>query len=295
MYFNRRERQQLVPSMEDEEIERRLQETAQNLSALPERYRSFGPYWWDVKEALRDRRRRGAWFMGPGRDREFLAALGAEPSTQARSYGDRDHEWRERRPLLPEGFFYFDQESRDGNPIPDIHLVEGEKGAFLYRLQDPDAGRQLDLFDEVENRERRREQFLRNTASYLPGPWLQAGDQAVGGGVQHLAVARYKRALTVAHNEESRLQSWLRIGTALDEAGHHAKAIVAFEQAYRRGKEGWILGLIAQAALAAGRYGEAANRFRSALESMPGNPEYQAGLEVARAGLAEQDRELAIG
>jgi cytochrome c-type biogenesis protein CcmH/NrfG len=98
----------------------------------------------------------------------------------------------------------------------------------------------------------------------------------------------------VAHDEESRLQSWLRIGTTFNEGGHHTKAIVAFEQAYRRGKEAWILGLIGQAAFEAGRYGEAAQLFRGALESMPGNPEYRAGLEAARARLSEQDRELAI-
>jgi tetratricopeptide (TPR) repeat protein len=279
MYFNRRERQQLVPSMDDEEIDRRLRKTADRLAELPETYRSFGPYWWIVKGALRSRKGRRAWFTGPADDPELRD----------------DSDGRESRGLLEEGFFYFDQDSRDGMPVPDLHLVEGRAGAFVYQLQDPDAGRQLDLFEEVENQERLREQFLRNTASYLPGPWLQAGDEAVTEGEHHRAVARYKRALTVAHDEESRLQSWLRIGTALDEAGHYEKAIVAFEQAYRRGKEGWILGLIGQAALAAGRYGEAANRFSAALETMPGNPEYQAGLEAARARLAEQDRELAIG
>lgn len=264
--------------MDDEEIDHRLRETAKRLRALPETYRSFGPYWWAVKKFLRSRGRRRAWFTGPADD------------TELPGHGDR----REGRELLREGFFYFDQESGDGEPLPDLHLAEGREGAFLYQLQDPDAGRQLDLFEEVENEERRREQFLRNTACYLPGPWLQSGDDALAEGEYHRAVARYKRALAVAHDEESRLQSWLRIGTALDEAGHHRKAIVAFEQAYRRGKEGWILGLIGQAALAAGRYGEAANRFSAALETMPGNPEYQAGLEAARVRLAEQHRELAI-
>lgn len=272
--------------MDDEEIEHRLRESAKALIALPESYRAFGPYWWVVKSALRRGRRKRAWFTGAAMDRELLRALGLDPRGEL-------PESDERRCLV-EGFFYHDLESEGGMPPSELHIPEGQDGAMIYQLQDPDAGRQLDLFEEMENRERRREQFLRHTASYLPGPWLQAGDEAVGKGETHRGVARYRRALTVAHDEESRLQSWLRIGTALNEAGHHTKAIVAFEQAYRRGKEGWILGLIGQAALEAGRYGEAAQQFRGALETMPGNPEYQAGLEAARARLAEQDRELAI-
>lgn len=272
--------------MDDEEIEDRLEDSGKSLEALPEGYHAFGPYWWVVKSTLRRGRKRRAWFSGAALDRELLEAVGLDPS------GELPEDLRKQ--LLREAFFYHDLEAEGGMPLPELHLVDGVDGALIYQLQDPDAGRQLDLFEEVENQERRREQFLRHTASYLPGPWLQSGDEAVAAEESHRGVARYKRALLVAHDEESRLQGWLRIGTALNEAGHHTKAIVAFEQAYRRGKEGWILGLIGQAALEAGRYGEAAQQFRSALESMPGNPEYQAGLEAARERLAEQDRELAI-
>lgn len=292
MYFSERE-QQGVPEIDTGELEQRLQDLAQRLRELPEWYRAFGPGWWIVKAALRRRFHKRDWFTGPAEDREILATL----------FPDRIGEETEGNPpasqehpeLLRRAFGYYDTESADGEPISELHIVEGADGAFLYRIQDPDASRQLDLFEEVANEERRREEFLRRTATFLPGPWLQAGDRAAAAGDGALAVARYKRALAVAHDEESRLQSWLRIGTTHHEAGQQEKAIVAFEQAYRRTEEGWILGLIGQAALAAGRYGEAAQQFSAALESMPGNPEYRAGLEAARSALDSQDRELAIG
>lgn len=283
MYFNEYEHR-FVPTLDTAEIEGALGRIAEELREDRDRYHAFGPYWWTVKDALRTRVRRRDWFTGPARDPDILDRPAQAASSE--EYSQRE---------LAEALYYFSQESADGDPLPEIHLLELGGTARIYRLQDPDASRQLDLFEEEVNQERRREEFLKRTANFLPGPWLQKGDTIGADGVIHRAVACYKRALVVAHDEESRLQSWLRIGTTLHEAGHPNKAILAFEQAYRRGQEGWILGLIGQACLSAERYGEAAEQFRGALASMPGNPEYQAGLAAAQERLNAQDRELAIG
>ena len=302
MYFSERE-QQSVPAIGKEAFEDRLRGIAKELRARPERYRAFGPYWWLIKGSLRRRYRRRDWFAGPAEDRQIMEEFLPGPKGSGPERPEQESsESRDARPrpeenlrLLSLAVAYYDTEAADGEPLSELHILEGRRGAFLYRIQDPDASRQLDLFDEVVNEEQRREKFLKRAATFLPGPWLQAGDRSAAAGESHRAVACYKRALAVAHDTESRLQGWLRIGTTLQEAGHPEKAIVAFEQAYRRGQEGWILGLIGQASLAAGRYGEAVRQFSAALESMPGNPEYRAGLDAARSAVASQDQELAIG
>ncbi|MFP4329646.1 MAG: hypothetical protein ACOC28_02685 [Alkalispirochaetaceae bacterium] len=274
--------EQGVEPLHDTEISQRLAELAEELRENRELYRTFGPYWWLVKRDLPGPSRRRGWFTRGYSDREVLARIDPGPSREA------------RRRLMREALHYQAHEAADGAPYSDIHLLESGGEAKVYRLQDPDAGRQLDLFEELENRELRREEFLRRPATYLPTPWLRRGDEEVRRGATLRGVACYKRALLVAHDQESRLQAWLRIGTVCQERGEPGKAAVAYEQAYEPGKEGWILGLVGQALLEAGRPGEAALRLREALDATPGNPEYRAGLEAARRQLADQDSRFAI-
>lgn len=271
-----------APGVGQTDIDIRLEQITRELGERPELYNTFGHWWWLVKRELQKRSRRWHWFTRGYCDRAILEAVVPTHAPEA------------RRQQMEKALAYQEAEAADGEPYPEIHILDIASGARVYRVQDPDAGRQLDLFEEVENRQRRREAFLERTDRYLPTPWLQRGDDQLAEGNSDRAVACYKRALAVAHEPESLLNGWLKIGTVYQERGEQRKAIVAYEQAYQRGKEAWILGMIGQALLEAGRPGEAAQRFRGALESMPGNPEYRAGLERAQAHLAEQERGLAI-
>ncbi len=68
------------------------------------------------------------------------------------------------------------------------------------------------------------------------------------------------------------------------------KALFCYQNAFQRDQEGWIQGLMADAWLEDNEPQEALQCYQAALRSMPGNPEYQAGLERTRRILEEHGR-----
>ena len=52
----------------EEWLQRNAKNVATILAKSPQRYRVYGPYWWAIKDALRQYSGAMAWFTGPGND-----------------------------------------------------------------------------------------------------------------------------------------------------------------------------------------------------------------------------------
>lgn len=93
------------------------------IQVTPLRYRTFGPYWWGLKQALLAR---GVATFGDGVDREWLEAM---------SYGDEALD-------IAAAYTYEDQRMDGGMNIYDEnHALEDDGEAFDYVLIDSDVER----------------------------------------------------------------------------------------------------------------------------------------------------------
>lgn len=271
------------PSAKD--LHKKLKQYAQELTTDPESYRLYGPYWWPLKALLRNQGLAGrAWFRGTHMDQRLIEEWDRE-------FGINCDPWtvvclaREYRSLQDLGI-----PDSSGQDIP-FHLVEYSHGEVeLYELCDPDAGRQLDLFEALEDQQEENQAFLDNPGSFIPRTWEQSGDELLSQNRVHCALRHYKRAVLLSRDSRERSALWLRMGLALGEAQHHWKAVFAFTNCYQTGEEAWVMGHIGQAYEELGHWGEAKRCYEAALEHMPGNPELQqAVIRIqTRAGTGSQ-------
>lgn len=269
VFFSNIERTNLFLDRSDREIRYfvsdRLRELAPRLAADRVEYRHFGPYWWWIKPILRGMRQaKGQWFRGSWIDH---ATIGSSqlPYPDIR--------------VAAEGICYYDFETVGDQPAT-FHIVELEEPA-IYRGHDPDAGEQLDLFGTTTGSNRRLATLLADPTQFAASNWWRVADQFSDERQWVRAAAALRRAIEMAHSSDDRLNAWVRLGQLFQDHEHFPKALLCYQHAYSKGRETWVLGLMAELQLQANRPAEAASLYGQALKAMPGNPEYQAGLRRA--------------
>lgn len=271
VFFTDTEREQLFDSQTDAQIEasthERLTELAPRLSVNRAEYRHFGPYWWWIKPLVaRIRTTRGSWLRGGHLDRDFVRQCGL-PHPDLR--------------VAAEGLAYYDYETVGEQPA-SFHVVESAAGvASHYDLCDPDAGHQLDLFEREPSANSRLSALLADPTQFAASNWLRVADRFASEGAWVRGAAALRRAIDTALASDDRLRAWIQLGQLYQEHGHHSKALLCYRNAYERGQEAWIQGLMAELYLLDNRPAAAVESYRAALAAMPGNPEYQARLHQA--------------
>ena len=111
--------------------------------------------------------------------------------------------------------------------------------------------------------------------------WLDAGLAAHRRGNIDQALAAYRQILVVAPEYGPALNL---LGTGLLQLGHAGEAVPYLERAVRRQcDDAGLLGNLAQAYLALGRYAEAGDVFRKASRIAPGTAQFQVGVAAALA------------
>lgn len=275
-----------TPDLRDQELQEELRGLPKRLAEERSEYRHFGPYWWWVKPLVRSApAARRSWFRGGFVDRGFLGQV--EPAVPGRA-GHGDPQEESRRWIAWLGLQYYRAEILDETPAA-MHIVERSDGtAFIYRLYDADASEQIDLFSDPRERKEHRE-FLADPGRFSGSTWLQRADRYINEGDLLRGAASLRRAVDRAISEEDRTTAWIRLGQLFQEHRHTAKAILCYHNAWERDREGWIQGLIAEAYLDNDQPHLALDCYRSALKAMPGNPEYQAGLERCRRIARERE------
>lgn len=255
-----------------------LKNLADDLLGEPARYKLFGAYWWEVKHLLRQTRTgpRTAWFRGPCTD-EAVRLLSDHGSPQLNLHAAlrRSRDW-------DDGPEWLDR------PEADLGICEWLNGQVeMYRLSDTDCGHQLDLFEAADHQEQKRWHYLDSVTEFLPRTWRNHGDRALEDGEYGRAAVCYQRMIHLSTSRTDRSEAWLLLGMTYDQMGHFPKAIFCYQNLYERENEHWILGNIANSCFQAGRVREAFDCFDQALKLMPGNPEFEAGLEAARLKLVQ--------
>ena len=271
----------------DEDLNQYLTDLAPRLTAKRSEHRHFGPYWWWIKPLLKrvPGTRRG-WVRGGYQDRTFLAQLSggrADPATATEH--DRRIAWL--------GLRYYEAELVDDLPA-EFHIVETvDHHVFAYQLYDADASRQMDLFAAEEEPSAEVQQLLRDPARFSGTAWLRRADELDARGEPWRAAAALRRAIGRSIDATDRSRAWLRLGQLFQEQNHVHKAIFCYRNAFERDQEGWVQGLMADAWEQAGEPHEALRCYRRALEAMPGNPEYQAGMARAEHAIRREARQAA--
>lgn len=258
----------VTPEDRDHQVRTTLTDLAPRLAAKRNEYRNFGPFWWWVKPILRSMpATRRSWIRGGFVDRRVLD-------------NEIQHAAPDWLPWL--GLRYYEAEALDDTPA-NFHILERPDGEVeIYRLYDADASEQIDLFDAGDRENRELTQFLADPVRFSGSAWLQRADTYIAEGDLLRAGAALRRAVDRAVDETDRSTAWIRLGQLFQEHRHTRKAILCYKNAWEREREGWIQGLIAEAYLDNDQPQEAIAGYEAALAAMPGNPEYQAGLERCR-------------
>ncbi|MEX0742108.1 MAG: hypothetical protein WD079_04865 [Phycisphaeraceae bacterium] len=286
----------------NEDLDQYLTDLAPRLIAERREHRHFGPYWWWIKPLLKrvPGARRG-WVRGGYQDRSFLAQLSGRreaagttvtPHTTGQA-PDPAANTEENRQIAWLGLHYYEAEVVDDLPA-EFHIVEtADHHVFAYQLYDADASRQMDLFAAEEEPSPEVQQLLRDPARFSGTAWLRRADELDAQGEPWRAAAALRRAIGRSIDATDRSRAWLRLGQLLQENHHVHKAIFCYRNAFERDQEGWVQGLMADAWQQAGEPHEALRCYRRALEAMPANPEYQAGMARAERAIREEGRQAA--
>ena len=279
----------VTPHERDRDLEERLTDVAPRLVAERREHRHFGPYWWWVKPLLRKiSGTRRSWIRGGYHDRSFVEEFGSVPSAVTDAAGGDGKEADRWMAWL--GLRYFDAEIVDDLPA-EFHIVErSDRQIQEYRLYDADASRQMDLFDAEGPATPEIRHLLNDPSRFSGSAWLRRADELAVTGETWRAASALRRAIDHAIDDTDRSRAWLRLGELFQEHDHVHKAIYCYRNAFEREQEGWVQGLMGEAWLQADEPHEALRCYRKALESMPGNPEYQAGMERAEKAIRKETR-----
>lgn len=278
----------------DREIDEHIHDLAPRVAVKRNEYRHFGPFWWWVKPFMRrSPASRRTWLRGGYRDRSFIetaepfgSGTEAFPSGTAPTAGTEDLEEQDRW-LCWLGVRYYADEVVDDTPA-GFHIVESPRGnTFVYTVYDADASEQLTLFGEENAKHTDLDAFLADPMRYTGGNWIHRAEEYARHGQTFRAAAALRRAINRAVLDDDRTAAWIRLGQLFQDSGHTHKAILCYQNAYHREQEGWIHGLMGAAWLDAGEAHHAVRCYRAALEAMPDNPEYQAGMAAAERAVAE--------
>ena len=259
-------------------IKSSLKTCAAGLLAEPARYKLYGSYWWGLKQLLRQHD------LG-AHDRHHVGgeACSDEPVRKLSDHGSdvlNLHAALVREKLWNDGPAWLER------PEAGLCICEWPDGQVeLYRLSDTDTGHQLDLFEEASHQEKRLNHYLETVSDYLPRTWRSHGDRALADHNPDRAVVCYQRMAHLAVSRSDRSEAWLLLGMTFDQKAHWHKAIFCYRNLYEKENEHWILGNIAASFFNAGQINEAILHYEQALKQMPGNPEFEAGLEAARIRL----------
>jgi predicted negative regulator of RcsB-dependent stress response len=293
----------VTPEERDRQLDDSIHDLAPRIAVKKNEYRHFGPYWWWVKPLIRrSPGARRSWFRGGYTDRAFMEELDPHvldhpgfstsvtgPSslttgTTAAPPAQRDR-W-----LAWLGLQYYNAETVDDTPA-GFHVVQtAHKRVIAYSVYDADASEQLHLFGDAGEADGALSDFLSDPARYTGSTWFHRAEEHAAAGRTHHAAAALRRAIQRAVDGSDRTRAWLRLGQIYQENDHVRKALFCYQNAFQRDQEGWIQGLMADAWLQDNEPQEALQCYQAALHSMPGNPEYQAGLERTRRILEEQGR-----
>lgn len=247
-------------------------ELAAELERYPEDYRLFGPYWWYIKDQFRRRElRRKAWFHRSVPERSIL--IEAE-------------EWREEQ-MLAASLQYMRLMQEDPQPLLpgelQEHLWEGQEACRMLGVEDPGLHRQPDLFEELEAQEHEKREFLEKPEHFIPRIWKEEGNNQMTRGEYFRAYRSFLRYLQLAEGESTKADAWLMIGLSFQYSGHSRKAVFAFNNAFERDSQDWILAHCAQAYEGCGEYAKARELYQRLCSHMPGNPEYSQKLELLQS------------
>lgn len=266
------------------ELSDALADLAPRLVADRREHLRFGPYWWWIKPlAAQVPGARRGWIRGGYRDRAIADAAPPElPAAAAADDRETTIAWL--------GLRYYEAELVDGLASA-FHVIELPAGEpQVYTLYDADASRQLDLFAETDQPSAEVRHLMQDPARFSAAHWLIRADELEAEGRPWHAAAALRRAVERAVDDTDRSRAWLRLGQLFQTQGHIHKAIFCYRNAFDRDQEGWIQGLMGEAWMEAGDAHEALRCYRAALAAMPGNPEYQAGLNRAERAVAERHR-----
>jgi tetratricopeptide (TPR) repeat protein len=286
----------------DEDLNQYLSDLAPRLIAERQEHRHFGPYWWWIKPMLKNvpGTRRG-WVRGGYQDRTFLAQLAGrrdDPDDAVAPLGSIEQAdpaavTEQNRRIAWLGLRYYEAELVDDIPA-EFHIVEtAGHHVFAYQLYDADASRQMDLFAGEEEPSAEVQQLLRDPVRFSGTAWLRRADELDAQGEPWRAAAALRRSIGRSIDPTDRSRAWLRLGQLFQDQNHVHKAIFCYRNAFERDQEGWVQGLMADAWEQAGEPHEALRCYRRALEAMPGNPEYQAGMARAEHAIRREGRQAA--
>jgi len=283
----------------DDDLNQYLTDLAPRLIAERREHRHFGPYWWWIKPLLKHApgARRG-WIRGGYQDHTFLAQLSGPRDTTGTPHTtahepDPTAATAENRRIAWLGLHYYEAELVDELPT-EFHIVETvDHHVFAYHLYDADASRQMDLFTADEEPSAEVQQLLRDPARFSGSAWLQRAEELDARGEPWRAAAALRRAIGRSIDTTDRSRAWLRLGQLFQHQNHVHKAIFCYRNAFERDQEGWVQGLMADAWEQAGEPHEALRCYRRALEAMPGNPEYQAGMTRAEHAIRREGHQAA--
>lgn len=263
-----------------------LKRIAPFVAASRTEYRRFGPAWWWIKSRLKGTAAaRGTWIRGRSTDTELAETLSGMADLTPRA--DVPLELK----LIVAGLEFYQADLFTDSEPPTFTVMELPDGVVrVYELKDPDATEQLDLFDAPQTPARRVAGYFTEPANFSATPWFHRAEKMESAGQIAAARTALRYGIERAATNDDRATGWLRLGQLYQRSGHPAAAVTCYQCAYDRDRATWIQGLMGQAFLDAGKAHEAVRCFERALEAMPGNPEYQAGLETARANLARHAR-----
>lgn len=254
-------------------IREQLHLLAPLLSGRDGAYKAFGPFWWTIKALLKEYRiGTRNWFHGSALDSKVY---------QAMTLGNPAQD-------LFSALYYRELHDHFTLSLDEIHLITWPDGrSELYEASDPDGSHQLDLFDHERLRAEREARFIQEPGAYLPRPWRERGDAERARGRLWRAAVCYKRAASSSYGPETREKedAWLLLAETFEELGHWSKAYFCYETLYTKSKENWLRGAMAKVLLEDGKPGLALELYNQALLSSPGNPELQAGKDMAQRKL----------
>ncbi len=284
----------------DQTLDQNIRDLTPRIAAKKNEYRHFGPYWWWVKPLLRKSPgARRSWLKGGYRDRHFLDSLdpnildphllnhpgfsAGDPAPQTTNGQETNRD----RQLAWLGFQYYHAEIVDDTPA-GFHIVQtGHRRVLAYTVYDADASEQLPLFTDPESKDTTVTEFLSDPTRYTGSAWFQRAEEYAAADTPHKAAAALRRAIQRAIDTSDRTRAWIRLGQLYQDNNHIQKALFCYHNAYQKDQEGWIQGLMADAWLQDNDPHQALQCYQAALQTMPGNPEYQAGLERTRRLLTQ--------
>jgi len=244
-------------------------------------YKSFGPYWWQLKSLLKQAKiGKNAWYRGSYTDQMvFKNSNHGSPLLNL---------WAALR--------YKELHGHNSLGVPEIHICEWWDGQVgMYEAIDHDMGHQLDLFESARQKERFETLFLQETQEFLPRPWRERGEKALHEGNPWRAIVCFKRAIAIDGGAQDKNDAWLFLAQAFEAIGHFAKASFCYEILFKRSEEHWTLGYMAACQLELNHYQQALELFEQALTYSPGNPEFLSGRDRALHACASGNTSEAHG